>query len=163
MEKIIFCAVDLAVTDDIFIVKLRNFKPEGLISTAWKMYVFGVFLVCFFHHSDWIRRHTPYLSVFSPNTWIYGPENLRIRTLFTQCSCQQRAKSPMLSHVTFGKWNSSTSWWLGLDVKKTCSYKYHQITTTEASNVFAVFKKLVQKVALCSWPFWSNLTNTEMS
>ena len=30
---------------------------------------------------------TPYLSVFSPNTGKYGPEKLRIRTLFTQWWC----------------------------------------------------------------------------
>ena len=32
------------------------------------------FLVCIFPYSDWIRRDTPYLSVFSPNTGKYGPE-----------------------------------------------------------------------------------------
>ena len=37
-----------------------------------------------FPHSDWIQRYTQYLSVFSPNTEKYGPEKLRIRTLFTQ-------------------------------------------------------------------------------
>ena len=32
--------------------------------TAWKVSVFGVFLVCIFPHSDWIWRNTPYPSVF---------------------------------------------------------------------------------------------------
>ena len=32
------------------------------------------FLVRIFPHSDWIRRDTPYLSVFSPNTGKNGPE-----------------------------------------------------------------------------------------
>ena len=50
--------------------------------TAWKMSVFGVFLVRIFLHSDWIRRHN--LSVSSPDTGKYGPEKLRIRALFTQ-------------------------------------------------------------------------------
>ena len=52
-----------------------------VICTAW------VFLLRTFTHSDWIRRDTPYLSVFrfSPNTGKYGPEKLRIRTLFTHC------------------------------------------------------------------------------
>ena len=31
------------------------------------------------------RRDTRYFSIFSPNAGKYGPENLRIRTLFTQC------------------------------------------------------------------------------
>ena len=31
-------------------------------------------LVCIFLHSDWIRRDTPYLSLFSPNAGKYGPE-----------------------------------------------------------------------------------------
>ena len=51
--------------------------------TAWKVFVFGAFLVRIFPHSDWIRRDK-YLSVFSPNAGKYGPESLRIRTLFLQ-------------------------------------------------------------------------------
>ena len=55
------------------------------IFTAWKMSVFVVFLVRIFPYLDWIRRDTDYLSIFSPNAWKYGPEKLRIRTLFTRC------------------------------------------------------------------------------
>ena len=33
-----------------------------------------LFLVHIFLYSDWIRRDSPYLSVFSPNTGKYGPE-----------------------------------------------------------------------------------------
>ena len=32
------------------------------------------FLVRIFLHSDWIRRDTPYLSVFSPNVGKYEPQ-----------------------------------------------------------------------------------------
>ena len=32
-----------------------------------------------------IQRDAPYSSVFSPNVAKYGPEQLRIRTLCTQC------------------------------------------------------------------------------
>ena len=35
--------------------------------TAWKVYVFGVFLVRIFPYSDWIQRDTPHLSPFSRN------------------------------------------------------------------------------------------------
>ena len=35
--------------------------------TAWKVSVFGIFLVRIFPYSDWIRRDASYLSVFSPN------------------------------------------------------------------------------------------------
>ena len=41
------------------------------------------FLIRIFPHSDGIQRDTPYLSVFSPNLGKHGPENHRIRTLFT--------------------------------------------------------------------------------
>ena len=41
---------------------------------AWKVSVLGVILVLIFPHSDWIRRDTRYLSVFSPNAGKYGPE-----------------------------------------------------------------------------------------
>ena len=53
--------------------------------TAWKMSIFGVFVVRIFQNSGWIRRDREYLSVFSPNTGKYRPEKLRIRTHFTQC------------------------------------------------------------------------------
>ena len=53
--------------------------------TAWKMSVFEVFLVRIFLHSDWIRRDTEYLFVFSPNAGKYSSEKLRIWTLFTHC------------------------------------------------------------------------------
>ena len=43
--------------------------------TAWKVPVFGVFLVRISLHSDWIRRDTEYLSVFIPNEGKYGSEN----------------------------------------------------------------------------------------
>ena len=39
-----------------------------------KVFVFGVILVRIFPHSDWKRRDTVYLSVFSPNAGKYGPE-----------------------------------------------------------------------------------------
>ena len=57
--------------------------------TAWKVSVFRVFLVSIFRHSNWIRRYTEYLSVFSPNAGKYGPEKLLIRTLFTQCQTRR--------------------------------------------------------------------------
>ena len=48
------------------------------------MSVSGVLLTHIFPHSDWIRKDTEYLSVFSLNTRKYGPEKLRIRTLSAQ-------------------------------------------------------------------------------
>ena len=48
------------------------------------MSVFGVVLVCVFLHLDWTRRDTAYLSEFSLNVGKYGPEKLRIWTIFTQ-------------------------------------------------------------------------------
>ena len=53
-----------------------------IIFTAWKVSIFGGFLVCSYPHSDWIRRDTAYLSVFSPNAGKYRPEKLRMRTFF---------------------------------------------------------------------------------
>ena len=51
--------------------------------TALKVSVFGVFLVHIFSHLDRKRRVTKYLSVCSSNAGKYGPEKLRICTLFT--------------------------------------------------------------------------------
>ena len=41
---------------------------------VWKVSVFGVILVGIFRHSNWIRRDTPYLSVFGPDAGKCGPE-----------------------------------------------------------------------------------------
>ena len=66
--------------------KLENQqKSAGKDSTTWKVAVFGVFLVIIFLHMDWIRRYKEYLSVISPNAGKYGPQKIRLRTLFTQC------------------------------------------------------------------------------
>ena len=54
------------------------------VQNAVKHLWFGVFLVHIFPHLNWIRRNTSYLSVLNPNVGKYGPEKLRIRTLFTQ-------------------------------------------------------------------------------
>ena len=51
---------------------------------AWKLVVFGVFLVRIFPHWDWIRRDNPFLPAFSPNAGKYRPEKLQIPPLFTQ-------------------------------------------------------------------------------
>ena len=42
--------------------------------TAWKVSKCGVFVVRIFPNSDWIRKDTPYLSIFNPNAGKYGPE-----------------------------------------------------------------------------------------
>ena len=47
---------------------------RDLIHHAWKVPIFGVILVRIFPHSDWIRRGTCYLSIFSLNAGKYGPE-----------------------------------------------------------------------------------------
>ena len=66
--------------NDIFVILLKILRT----CTEWKVSVFGDFLVGIFPHSDWIRRDTPFLSVFSPNAGKYGPEKLWIQTFFTQ-------------------------------------------------------------------------------
>ena len=58
--------------------------PRVIMSTVWKVSVFGVFLVRIFPYLDWIQKDTEHLSVFSKNVGKYGPKKLRLRTLFTQ-------------------------------------------------------------------------------
>ena len=60
----------------------------------WKTSAFGVFLVFIFPHSDWIRRDTKYLSIFSPNKGKHGPEKLWIWTLFTRWWFQKFMQIP---------------------------------------------------------------------
>ena len=64
----------------LFVVVIKLIK--GI--TAWKVSIFGVFLVLIFRHLDWIRKDMEYLSVFSPKTGKYGPEKLRIPTFFAR-------------------------------------------------------------------------------
>ena len=50
----------------------------SILSAAWKMSVFEVFLVCIFSHSNRIRREIFSLAIsfrFSPNARKYEPEN----------------------------------------------------------------------------------------
>ena len=51
-------------------------------NTAWKVSVFGVFLVHIFRYSDSIRSFTLWIYVFSPNARKYEPEKLQIRKFF---------------------------------------------------------------------------------
>ena len=64
--------------------KWQTKSDKIIIITSWNVFVFGVFLVRIFLHSDWIRRVTPYLSVFSLIAGKYGPEKLGIWTLIMQ-------------------------------------------------------------------------------
>ena len=48
------------------------------------MSVFEVILAHIFPFLEWIPKDTDYLSVFNSNAVKCGPEQLRIRTLFTQ-------------------------------------------------------------------------------
>ena len=73
------------------------------------MSVFGVFQVPIFPHQHRIRRDASYLPVFSPNAGKYGPEKLRIRTLFTQWSWwysevySEFCKTSKMKRLTFGE------------------------------------------------------------
>ena len=73
-----------------FFAKQMTAKSCELFSqialNAWKVSIFGGFLVHIFPHLDWIGRDKEYLSMFSPNTGKNGREKLRIRTLFTNSS-----------------------------------------------------------------------------
>ena len=54
-----------------------NWKYMGACPYYWPN------LVSTFPYSDWIRRFTLWISVFSLNTGKYGPGKLRIQKLFT--------------------------------------------------------------------------------
>ena len=83
----------------------RNWKQKeySLQHIGWKVSVFGVSLVRIFPHSDWMRRVTPYLSVFNPNAEKYRPEKLRIQTLFTQWCLSSKCRIVI---TVLRMWNS---------------------------------------------------------
>ena len=62
--------------------------------TAWKVSIFHIFLVSIFPHLDWIRRDTPYLSIFSPDARKYGPEKLQTRTFSLQSVLPENVWKP---------------------------------------------------------------------
>ena len=78
---------------------LKYFKNNKVAFTTWNAFLFGVFLVRIFPYLDWIRRNILYLSVISPNARKYGPEKLRIRTLFTQCFVNNRPNESRSSQI----------------------------------------------------------------
>ena len=57
-------------------------------NTAWKVSVFGVILVRIFQHSDWIRRDTKYLSIFTLNAENAGQSNYEYEYLLRSVRCQ---------------------------------------------------------------------------
>ena len=59
----------------------KYFKINWSFYIAWKVSKYGVFSDPYF---PVFGLNTEYLSVFSPNTGKYGPEKIRIWTLFTQ-------------------------------------------------------------------------------
>ena len=85
----------LGIAERRFLKRSNNFlitrlcRGSFLKTTAWKVSVLGVILVCIFQHADWLRRDMEYLSIFSSNSGKYGPEYLQIRTLFTQWALQE--------------------------------------------------------------------------
>ena len=61
---------------------------------TWKVSKHGVFfLVRIFLYSDWIRRFTELIPIFSPNTGKYGPEKTpyldTFHAVFTKLICSQ--------------------------------------------------------------------------
>ena len=64
------------------------------------------FLVRIFPHSDWIRRNTPYLFVFSPNAGKYGPEKLWIQALFTSWIIPDQLR------IIWKNWTTATHFYL---------------------------------------------------
>ena len=54
----------------------------NVVITFWRVSAFRAFLVHIFLNFQWICRDTPYVFLSSPNARKYGPEKLRIWTLF---------------------------------------------------------------------------------
>ena len=67
-------------------VIISLYLKTSVTFTAWKMALFGVFLVRILPHSDWMQRYRVSLLIQSEclNAGKYGPEKRRIWTL-TQC------------------------------------------------------------------------------
>ena len=83
------------------------------------MSVFGVILVRIFPHSDWIRRDTLYLSVFSPNAGKCRPDYLRIRAIITQCIKSIFIHNIVNTSVVFKNLEKGSIWlWIQIILNK---------------------------------------------
>ena len=70
--------------------------------TAWRVSIFGVILVRIFPHLDWIRRDTPYFSVFSPNAGNAGQNNSEYRHyLYSVTTSRPSRISDAVTFLTF--------------------------------------------------------------
>ena len=69
--------------------------------------VFGVFLVRIFPHSDRICSDTEFSGPYFPAFGLgkCGPEDFRIRTLFTQCKANGRDLSDFMQSLDTGVFN----------------------------------------------------------
>ena len=77
MRNIPICYIFSNVNEFLWkmIMDPRSCKRNAFFHTLReRVSVLGVFLVRIFPHSDWIRRNTEYLPVFSTNATQYGPK-----------------------------------------------------------------------------------------
>ena len=112
---------------------------------------YSVLFWSLFSRIDWIQWGTLYLSVFSPNAEKYGPEQLRIRTLFTPCDARE-----------FMMTNQEVLSRLWIMCRKMCpfncvlekSYLFIECPNkwffTFFVKILGIFVRLVQNLILCS-------------
>ena len=80
------------------------------------------FLVRIFPHSDWIRKDTPYIFVFSPNTCKYGPERAPYLDTFhavsfriqSECGKIQKRKNSVFERFSHSVYKTFSTIWLFL-------------------------------------------------
>ena len=92
-------------------------------------------------HSDWIRRDTEYLYVFSPNAGKCRPEKLRIRTLFTHWLQQIR----LFFRRSFISWskNHSTKTVSTISKNLLVAWQVNELASIEkTATVYSYYKDL---------------------
>ena len=121
------------------------------------------FLVRIFPHSNWIRRDTSYLSVFSPNAGKYGSEKTPYLDTFQAVivlwlsynQCRYVDKSPNSLYVFWEKYYWGNHWLLiWNDVKPLFSVKKERASKCKTSIYRSShrkyhIKKLFLKVQSC--------------
>ena len=80
---------------------VQSLSKSCLAHTAWKCPNTGLFLVRIFPLSDWIRKDTSYLSVFSPNAGKYGPEITSYLDIFHVVRLLGKCKATIRVHFVF--------------------------------------------------------------
>ena len=110
------------------------------------------FLVCIFLYSNWIRRFTPYISVFSPNPGIYGPKKKGDLNNFHVVITTRKYQSSIIHELWEKNVNNARTKF------RFPSYKLYKATKFYIKDFFRKCDQIRRKLQI-----WSNLLKKSLT